>query len=131
VTASSTNHAIPIPSKRDDARRQQRSREVGLRYYQKRYPVQCSIVHRNSQRPQWLVEIIDELIDVFVAVREALTRQELANLTNSMQDGLRAVIAANGGQTNCQKLTFRHSDDRVVGLEETSHLYFYLINGFF
>jgi hypothetical protein len=53
----------------------------------------------NSQRLQWLVETIDELIDVFVAVQEALTPQELANLTNSMQDRLRAVITANGGQT--------------------------------
>jgi hypothetical protein len=39
-----------------------------IRDYQKRYAVQFSIVHKNSQRPQWLVETIYELIDVFVAV---------------------------------------------------------------
>jgi hypothetical protein len=67
---------------------------------EERYPVQFSIVQSYSQRPQWLAETIDELIDMCVAVWEALTPQELADLTNSMQDRLRAVIAANGGQTN-------------------------------
>jgi hypothetical protein len=45
-------------------------------------------------------ETVDDLIDIIVAVWEALTPTELANLTNSMQARFAAVIAANGGQTN-------------------------------
>jgi hypothetical protein len=41
-------------------------------------------------------ETIDDLIDIIVDVSEALTPQELAHLTNSMQSRFQAVIAANG-----------------------------------